>query len=283
MQRFLMTGALMGDVSGSWYEWHNTKEKPKELITDRDHFTDDSVLTYAVADGILRGLEEADRSRLLFDEEMQAHVRSSIARSVRDFTLRYPSAGYGGRFLAWAREGSMEPYGSRGNGAAMRASFCGWLAESLEEAKLFARLSAEITHNHAYGIKGAGAVAACIYLLRTGAGKEEIQKYAGALYDMNFTLDTIRPSYSFDVSCEGSVPQAIEAFLEGEDFLDVIRLAISIGGDSDTIAAIAGSLAEAYEPAPEDLRERALAKLDDFLRETVDRISEPLTPPVYWT
>jgi ADP-ribosylglycohydrolase len=171
MQGFLMTGALMGDVSGSWYEWHNTKEKPKELITDRDHFTDDSVLTYAVADGILRGLEEANRSRLFVDKEMQAQVRSSIAR----------------------------------------------------------------------------------------------------------------PSYSFDVSCEGSVPQAIEAFLEGEDFSDVIRLAISIGGDSDTIAAIAGSLAEAYEPAPEELRERALAKLDDFLRETVARISEPLTPPVYWT
>ncbi len=282
MDNFWMTGALMGDVSGSWYEWHNIKEKPETLILERDRFTDDSVLTYAVAEGILRGLEQVDRDRLAEDLEAQAAVRRSIAGQVRAFARRYPDAGYGGKFRHWAQSDSWEPYGSWGNGSAMRASFAGWVARSLEEAELLGRLSAEVTHNHPSGVKGAEAIAGSIWLLRHGGGKEAVRGYAAARYSMDFTLDAIRPTYSFDSSCEGSVPVAVEAFLEGEDFADVIRLAISVGGDSDTLAAMAASLAEACMEPPQDLRQRALAKLDDFLRGTVERISQPLAPPSYW-
>ena len=281
MDDFLMTGALMGDVAGSWYEWHNIKEKPAELILERDRFTDDSVLTYAVAEGILQGLAQIDRSRLGEDAAAQERLKRAISGEIRDFALRYPDAGYGSRFLAWARSGSLEPYGSWGNGSAMRASFAGWVAESLEEAILLARLSAEVTHNHPEGIKGAETIAAGIYLLRQGGGKEAVREYAASQYPMDFTLDGIRPSYAFDVSCQGSVPVAVEAFWEGETFEEVIRLAISVGGDSDTLAAMAGSLAEACMEPPSSLRQRALDKLDPFLRETVERISRPLTPPQY--
>lgn len=278
MDGFWMTGALIGDVAGSWYEWHNIKEKPAELILERDRFTDDSVLTYAVAEGILQGFGQVDRSRL-GEAEGREILKTAIAGQIRDFALRYPNAGYGSRFLDWARSGSLKPYGSWGNGSAMRVSFAGWVAETLEEASLLARLSAEVTHNHPEGIKGAETIAAGIYLLRQGGGKEAVRAYAASRYPMEFTLDAIRPTYAFDVSCQGSVPVAVKAFLEGDSFEEVIRLAISVGGDSDTLAAMAGSLAEAYMEPPSGLRQRALDKLDPFLKETVERISQPLTPP----
>ncbi len=281
MDGFWMTGALVGDVSGSGYEWHNIKEKPRELIREADRFTDDSVLTYAVAEGILRGLGQVNRCRLAEDPEGQERVRRAIAGQVKAFARRYPHAGYGGKFRAWAQSDSWEPYGSWGNGSAMRASFAGWMGETQEEAELLGRLSAEVTHNHPSGVKGAETIAACIWLLRHGGGKEAVRAYAAQRYPMGFTLEEIRPSYSFDSSCDGTVPVAVEAFLEGTDFSDVIRLAISVGGDSDTIAAMAGSLAEACWEIPEELGQRALAKLDPFLRETVERVSRPLAPSRY--
>jgi type I restriction enzyme M protein len=259
-----MIGAMVGDVAGSGYErsHNNIKHKPDFLIRDEDKFTDDTVLTYAVALGIWNGMEKIDRSVWLTDTTMQKTVEREIALSVKHWGRKYPHAGYGKQFKQWVASDSMEPYDSLGNGSAMRVSFAGWYARSMEEAELLARLSAQITHNHKEGIKGAIAVAGCIYLLRTGHGKNEVRRYAGKYYNLEFTLDAIRPSYRFDVTCEGSVPQAIVAFLENDDFEEAIRAAISIGGDSDTIAAIAGSIAEACYEIPRDLAGRAISKLD---------------------
>ncbi|MDR1521139.1 MAG: ADP-ribosylglycohydrolase family protein, partial [Planctomycetota bacterium] len=261
---------------------------PAVLIGDGDRFTDDTVLTYAVAMGLLSGMGKIRREDLSPNpanggeaagdavNAARGTLEREIALSVKKFARAYPHAGYGGSFARWFSSDSLEPYNSWGNGSAMRVSFAGWYADSLAEARLLANLSAKITHNHPHGLKGAEVVAECIYRLRSGEGKEAIRQCAGRRYDMNFTLDAIRPTYGFDVSCEGSVPQAIMAFLEGGDFEDVIKLAISIGGDSDTIAAIAGSLAEAFYEIPPDPRERALAKLDRNLLETVQFVSAAL-------
>lgn len=272
MAAYTMVGAMLGDISGSAYEWDNIKHKPRELITPASRFTDDTVLTYAIATGMISALQKIEH-RQLADSPVHHSVKAEMANSVKAFARRYPNAGYGGSFRRWAFSAAMTPYGSWGNGSAMRASFPGWVANSLTEAKLLGRLSAEITHNHQFGIKGAEVVAMLIYLLRSGHAKAEVKQYAEQYYDLNFTLDEIRPGYKFDVSCEGSVPQAIVAFLEGENFPDAIRLAISIGGDSDTIAAITGSIAEAYYPVPGDLLNRGLAKLDSFLLDTVKQVS----------
>ena len=170
-----------------------------------------------------------------------------------------------------------QPYNSWGNGSAMRASFAGWAAQSLEEALLFGQLSAEVTHDHPEGIKGAQAIAAGIYLLRSGKSKVDVRDYLSQMYDLNFTLDEIRPSYRFEVSCQKSVPQAINAFLEAEDFAGTLKNALSIGGDADTLAAMAGSLAEACYPIPMDLEERAWAKLTPDLQAVVRRANEFLS------
>jgi len=272
MAAYTMVGSMLGDIAGSAYEWNNIKHKPRELITSTSRFTDDTVLTYAIAWGMISGLNEVDRGHLS-DLGAQRSMKAELAQEVKDFARKYPDAGYGGSFQRWALSDSVEPYGSWANGSAMRASFPGWVANSLEEAKLLGRLSAEITHDHEFGIKGAEVEAALIYLLRSGHSQADAREYAANYYDLSFTLDEIRPTYKFDVSCEGSVPQAIVAFAESEDFSDALRLAISIGGDSDTIAAIAGSIAEAYYPVPEDLLDRGLAKLDGFLRNTVQHVS----------
>ena len=166
------------------------------------------------------------------------------------------------------------PYGSWGNGSAMRVSFAGWAARSLGEAELLGELSAAVTHDHPEGIKGAKAVAGCIYILRTGGSKEDVRRYASQYYDLSFTLDEIRPDYSFDVSCQGSVPQAIVAFLTGTDFADVIAEAISIGGDSDTIAAIAGSIAEVLYPIPPELIYRVTERMAPEMRSVVKRAND---------
>ena len=189
----------------------------------------------------------------------------SVQREMQLFGQRYPRAGYGGRFRRWLASADSKPYGSWGNGSAMRASYAGWAAESLAEAEKLGEISAKVTHDHPEGIKGAVAVAGCIYKLRERASKDDVRAYANQFYDLNFTLDDIRERYTFDVSCAGSVPQAITAFLEGKDFADVISNAISIGGDSDTIAAIAGGIAEACYPIPQALRGEMLDRLDSFL------------------
>lgn len=272
-----LLGAVIGDISGSWYEFREFKKRPATLVTQRDFFTDDSVLTLAVAEGMMNGFEKVDRARLQ-DEDVQAAFRLEIVKSICEFAHRYPDAGYGNTFLRWYAEAYKrqvyEPYNSWGNGSAMRASFAGWAAQSLEEALLLGKLSAEVTHNHPEGIKGAQAIAAGIYLLRSGKSKADVREYLSQMYDLNFTLDEIRPSYHFEVSCQKSVPQAINAFLEAEDFEDTLKNALSLGGDADTLAAMAGSLAEACYPIPTDLEERAWAKLTPDLQAVVRRANE---------
>lgn len=239
-----MLGAICGDIIGSVFEHNNYKAKDFELFDMNSRFTDDTVLTVAVADSLLRG--------------------ETYMSSVRKYYHLYPYAGYGGTFQIWARSDEQRGYDSFGNGSAMRVSPVGWAFNTLEEVLLQAEATAIITHSHPEGIKGAKAVAGAIFIARNGGSKAEIKQFAETLhYDLNFRLDDIRETYQFDVSCQGSVPQALAAFIESEDFEDAIRNAISIGGDSDTIACIAGSIAEAYyNGVPSLIEDICLERLD---------------------
>ena len=232
-----MYGAILGDIVGSVYEWHNIKTKDFPFLRDGCHFTDDSVMTIAVAEALLDSMGKGE-----------AEHKKALAASMQKWGKRYPDAGYGGRFRDWLCDPDPQPYNSWGNGSAMRVASAGWLYDSLEETLEKAKWTAEVTHNHPEGIRGAQAVAAAIFLARKGRSKEEIKAYITDhfYYDLNQTCDQIRPKYKFDVSCQGSVPQAIIAFLEGNDYVDAVRNAISLGGDSDTIACITGSIAEAF-------------------------------------
>lgn len=252
-----MLGAIIGDVIGSPYEVGSHKRKNFQLFEPSCRPTDDSIMTIAVG----CACAETDCS----DEES---FKQQVIEKMKYLGLMYPNAGYGDRFYKWMALDETEPYGSYGNGSAMRVSPCAWAAGSLKEAERLAQWSAEVTHNHPEAIKGAQAVAAAIFLARTGSSKEEIRQYIEEhYYDLSFTLDEIRPGYDFDVSCEGSVPQAIVCFLEAEDFEDAIRNAISLGGDGDTQACIAGAIAEPYFGIPEELQEQVLEYLDETLQE----------------
>ena len=254
-----MLGAIFGDIAGSAYEFRNTKTKNFEMFPKSSHFTDDSVMTLAVAKALLQ-----------YNRTQDLNVFQDILiTSMHTYGKSYPYVGYGGKFFWWLIKQSRLPYQSFGNGSAMRVSPVGWYANSLEEALSLAKASSEITHDHPDGIKGAVVTAGAIYLAKKGADKEEIKTFIEAYYPLNFTLDEIRPTYIFDVSCEGSVPQAMQAFLESDTFEDTIRNAISIGGDSDTIGAIAGSVAEAFYGISNDQREKALSYLSDELKEIV--------------
>ena len=247
-----MLGAIIGDIAGSRFEWDNCKSKDFDLLTYRCQPTDDSVMSLAVAKAILQcNGDYADLDR-------------RTVACMQEFGCRYPDAGYGGMFSRWIWSMNPQPYNSFGNGAAMRVSPCGFAASSLEEAIMLARVVTGVTHNHPEGIKAAEAVAAAIYQARKGMSLLEIRDYIEKnYYKIDFTLDSIRPSYQFDVTCQGSVPQAFEAFFESTGFEDAIRNAISIGGDSDTIAAIAGGMAEAYYGIPDELRRHAITYLDE--------------------
>lgn len=271
----MMMGAPCGDVAGSVYEFHNIKYKlaPERLINPLARFTDDTVMTCAVAEGIRLGLEQLPEDWMTCPEAEEV-LFVSIREAMQTYGRRFPHAGYGGGFHRWLNAPNPQPYNSWGNGSAMRASFAGWAARNMEEAEKLGEISAKVTHNHPEGIKGAKAVAGCIRKLRDGADKEELRRYAEQFYELNFTLDEIRPSYTFDVSCQGSVPQAITAFLEGEDYADVVAGAISIGGDSDTIAAIAGSIAEVIYPIPENILQKVNEILGGYLRETIAKAAE---------
>ena len=245
-----MLGAILGDIAGSRFEWDNRKSKEFTLFTPRCRPTDDSNMTLAIALAILRS--QGDVSAL----------PGQAAASMQEVGRAYPH-GFGGCFRRWVFSDDPKPYGSWGNGAAMRVSPCAWAASSMEEALAMSDAVTKVTHNHPEGVKGARAVTAAIFLARQGAGIPEIRAHIQqAYYPLDFTLDEIRPSYGFDVSCQGSVPQAIEAFLESASFEDAIRNAVSIGGDSDTITAITGSIAEACYGIPEAFRAQALKFLD---------------------
>ena len=258
-----MIGAIVGDIVGSIYEFDNIKTKDFELFDQDCIFTDDTVMTIAVG----KALKLWNRSG---DIEKFKNILIDI---MHDYGARYDDCGFGGHFLSWILKKRRTPYNSYGNGSAMRVSPVAWFANSLNEVKVLAQATAEITHNHPEGIKGAVATAVAIYLARTGKNKLEIKKYiTDNYYKIDFTLDDIRPTYEFDVSCQGSVPQAMQSFFESVDFEDCIRNAISIGGDSDTVAAIAGSIAEAYYGIEEDIKGTALSFLDDFLLDELTSI-----------
>jgi len=275
-----MMGAACGDVAGSVYEFNNIKEKPEKLIAEASRFTDDTVMTCAVAEGLRRGLSVLSKN-WIGNSEAEGLLFRAVQDSMLEFGREYPDAGYGASFAEWLVSANPKPYGSFGNGSAMRVSYAGWIAKTLEEAERLAEITALVTHNHSEGIKGAKVIAGCIFLLKDGASKEDVREYASKYYNLDFTLDDIREYYFFDATCKGSVPEAIKAFLEGEDFADVISLALSIGGDSDTIAAIAGSLAEAIYPIPQELRGSVIDKLDKKLlsaiSDAVDYIDDRLS------
>jgi ADP-ribosylglycohydrolase len=247
-------GAIAGDVIGSVYEWANVKTTDFEMFNPKCDFTDDSVLTIAVADEILH--------------------KKDFAKTIWDYSNKYPGRGYGGRFANWIRNTDMLPYNSFGNGSAMRVSAVGFAFNTLEEVLDVAKQSAEVTHNHPEGIKGAQAVAAAIFLARTGKSKQDIKEYITQTfnYNLNDTIENIRPTYRFDETCQGSVPQSIIAFLESTDYETAIRLAISIGGDSDTIACITGGIAAAYyKEIPNEIIEFVVSRLPkEFVEILVD-------------
>ena len=223
-----LCGAIAGDVIGSFYEWNRTKDTDFRLFTTSSKFTDDTVMTVANADWLL--------------------TNDKLWVIMQNYGNRYPHAGYGGMFRSWLRAEEPKPYNSFGNGSAMRVSPVGWAFDTLEDTLQAARQSAEVTHNHPEGVKGAQATAACIFMARTGRSKHEIKEYIEQTfgYDLNRTCDEIRPCYLMNVTCQGSVPESIIAFLESTDFESAIRLAVSLGGDADTMGAITGGIAEAY-------------------------------------
>lgn len=248
-----MYGALLGDMIGAPYEFdrgNKTKEFP--LFCEYSHFTDDSVMTIAVAEALLD-----------FQFREDEDIKDGLVESMRKWGKKYPNAGYGRKFYHWLHSRHPEPYGSYGNGSAMRVSSAGWLFDTLEETRHMARLTAEVTHNHPEGIKGAEATASAIFLARTGHSKDEIRDYVVSEfgYDLSRTCDQIRPEYFHNESCQKTVPEAITAFLEGTDFEDVIRTAVSLGGDCDTLTCIAGSIAEAFYGVPAILEAECKSRL----------------------
>ena len=250
-----MLGAIIGDIIGSPYEYGARKTKSFPLFTYGCRPTDDSVLTVAV------GCACAEAN--IKDEYSFKRV---LREKLREIGRRYLDAGYGRMFYEWMLSDTDKPYGGLTNGSAMRVSPTAWAAGSLEEAERLAKWSAEITHDHPEGVKGAVAVASAIYLAREGKSKEEIRGYIESkYYDLSFTIEEIRPAYSHDMTCEGSVPQAIAAFLDSNGFEDAIRNAISLGGDGDTQACIAGAIAEAFYGIPEEISQRALEYIDEEL------------------
>ncbi len=252
-----MLGAIAGDIIGSRFEFDNHKSKAFDLFSEESTFTDDTVHTVALAESLLTG--------------------TPYPQLLKRYYGYYPSAGYGRNFNNWARSDSLKPYNSYGNGSAMRVSPVGWFFDDLELTLQHARLSASVTHSHPEGIKGAEAVAGAIFLARQGGSRAQVKDFVSRRcgYDLERSLDEIRPEYTFHVSCQGSVPEAIIAFLEGEDFEDTIRNAVSIGGDSDTIACIAGGIAEAfYGGVPSAIADQAWARLDDRLQGVTRRFLE---------
>ena len=267
-----MYGAIIGDVVGSIYEFHNIKTKEFPWLTDKNHFTDDTVMTIAVADALLK----CNQNTMNVDIEV---FKNELCSSMQYWGRKYWTAGYGQKFIMWLMRQSKEPYNSYGNGSAMRVSPIAWYAKSLEETLALAKASSEATHNHPEGIKGAEAVAGAIFLAKKGSNMEEIRKFTENYYNIDFTLDEIRPTYRHVESCQESIPQALEAFFESNSFEDAIRNAISIGGDSDTIAAITGSIAEVYYGIPQTMKEDIRKFMDKPLIDIVDDFVAMLKEP----
>lgn len=254
-------GAIAGDVIGSAYEFNPTRDHDFELFTPKSSFTDDTVLTMANA-------------LWLIDDDQ--HTNERLVEIMLDLCRRYPNRGYGGRFANWICDKDPQPYNSYGNGSAMRVSPVGYYAQSLEEALALAKVSAEVTHNHPEGIKGAQATAAAIFLARRGKSKQEIRDYVAQTfdYDLSRTLDEIRPTFTFDETCQRTVPEAITCFMEGKDYEDVVRLSVALAGDADTIAAIAGSISSAVDEVPNGITQQVIALLSEEFCTTLLRFNE---------
>ena len=256
-----MYGTILGDIFGSIYEFNNRKtDKPEtiNLLNPRCFFTDDTVLTVAVADKLL-------------------HKELTYEKVFYEYTRNFPNRGYGYNFELWARSENRQPYNSWGNGSAMRVSPIGWAFETLDETLAEAKRSAEVTHNHIEGIKGAQATATAIFLARTGKSKAEIKEYITNTFDycLARTVDEIRPDYEFNESCMETVPEAITAFLESRDFTHAIQLGISLGGDTDTLCAITGGIAEAfYKKIPQEYIDFANDRLPSSLKNILVEFSE---------
>ncbi len=259
-----MYGAIIGDMAGSPYEFDEVnKSKDIDLFREEIRFTDDTVMTAAVADALLRSGPNASNEK----------IRQNVIDSMQAWGHEYPDAGYGFRFNIWLNNRNPKPYGSFGNGSAMRVSPAGWLYETMERTREVARTTAEVTHDHPEGIKGAESVAAVIFMARNGESKDNIRKYVTDEfgYDLTRTCDEIRPHYKFDESCQKTVPEAITAFLEENDFEDVIRTAASLGGDCDTLTCIAGSMAEAYYGVPEWMKKECDKHLTGYILNVIRR------------
>jgi ADP-ribosylglycohydrolase len=257
--KLVLLGAIAGDIIGVPYEYKNHKSMEFDLFTQHSHFSDDTVLTVAVAEAILKD--------------------GDYSAAIRCYGQRFPHADYGGLFQNWLLSENTKPYNSFGNGSAMRVSPVGWAFDSVEEVLREAEYSAAVTHNHPEGIKGAQAVALAIYLARSGADKPEIRREIQARFEYNLDrpLDEIRPTYEWDVTCQGSVPESIIAFLESDNFEDAIRKSISLGGDADTMAAITGSIAEAfYAGVPEEIIEEVRLRLPEDFWKVIEAFNKNL-------
>ena len=259
-----MYGAILGDMIGAPYEFdrgHKTKEFP--LFIKMSRYTDDTVMTIAVAEALLNAGKDAG----------EQDVKAAVVESMQRWGRKYPSCGYGQRFFLWLGKEDPEPYGSFGNGSAMRVSSAGWLYDTLDRTREVARWTAEVTHNHPEGVKGAESTVSAIFLARTGETKGEIKQYVISEfgYDLSRTCDEIRPTYRHIETCQETVPEAITAFLEGNDFEDVIRTAVSLGGDCDTLTCVAGSIAEAFYGVPEGLKVECRKRLEGDMLDVVDR------------
>ncbi len=272
-----MYGAILGDMIGAPYEFdRGGKTKKFPLFCDESLYTDDSVMTLAVAEAMLE-TPGADETA----------VKRALVKHMQSWGEREPYVGYGGHFAVWLKMEDPHPYGSYGNGSAMRVSSVGWLYDSIEETRLRARWSAEVSHNHPEGIKGAEATASAIFLARIGWEKDEIGAYIAeefgsfeedSGYNLTYTCDEIRPYYCHQESCQRTVPEAITAFLEGTDFEDVIRTAVSLGGDCDTLTCIAGSIAEAYYGVPKNLINECRARLTPEMLAVIDEFEQHRLP-----
>ena len=256
-----MLGALVGDIIGSVYEFGGMKRTDFNLFKEDSRFTDDSVMTLAVAKWLV---------------EDKKHTIKRLINCMQELGRKYPNAGYGGRFFSWIFDSNPQPYYSWGNGAGMRVSPVGLYAKTLDEALALSALTASVSHNHPEGVKGAQAIATSVFLCKQGCSKKVIKEYVEKTfgYNLHRAIAEIRIDYGFDVSCQGSVPEAIIAFLEGNSFEEVIRLAISLGGDSDTIGCMAGAIAACMYPIPDDMAKRCDSILSDELRDIKDRFVE---------
>ena len=265
-----MYGAILGDIIGSPFEFdRGDKTKDFKLFSRRSHFTDDSVMTLAVCEALLK----------VGQDVTVKEIEDAVISSMQSWGRRYPHAGYGGYFRRWLTARHPEPYNSYGNGSAMRVSAVGWLYDSLEKTRTVAKATTNVTHNHPEGIKGAEATASAIFMARNGSSKEEIKKYIENEfhYDLNRTLNEIRPGYHMDETCQKTIPEAIIAFLEAKDFEDAIRNAVSLGGDTDTLGAITGSIAEAYYGIPEWLITECRKRINKDMRVVLDDFNDVLS------